>query len=503
MEPGEPPTLSLITTGINGLDNVLEGGFTPHRLYLISGNPGSGKTTLALSLLIAGAAQGQRCLYVTLSESREEVRHVARSHGWDLDAWSNFEICEVVASEGILDQEAQFTMFHPAEVELTETTKSVLVEVERVKPTLVVFDSLSELRLLAQGSLRYRRQILALKQYFTGRKATVFLLDDGTSEPTDMHLQSIAHGVIHLEQLAPEYGAERRRMRVIKMRGRSYRGGYHDFIIQTGGLQVFPRLVASEHHEEYAEEDVSSGLERLDLLLGGGLRRGTNTLVLGPAGTGKSTLATQFVHAATERGEHAVIFTFEEGLDTLLARAEALGIGLDDSIASGRAAIQLINPAELSPGEFAHRVRKAVEVDGAKVVVIDSLNGYLNAMPEERFLIVQLHELLSYLGQQGVVTILVMAQHGLLGSQMMTPVDASYLADTVILLRFFETHGEVRQAISVVKKRSGPHERTIRDLSTIEGHLTLGEPLRGYHGILNGTPWESDVPPQTVTSATQ
>lgn len=502
MEPDESPTPSLITTGIEGLDNILEGGFTPHRLYLISGNPGSGKTTLALSLLIAGAARGERCLYVTLSESREEVRHVARSHGWDLDAAATFEICEVTASEDILDQEAPFTMFHPAEVELTETTKSVLAEVERVRPTLVVFDSLSELRLLAQGSLRYRRQILALKQYFTGRKATVFLLDDGTSEPTDMHLQSIAHGVIHLEQLAPEYGAERRRMRVVKMRGRRYRGGYHDFIIQTGGLRVFPRLVAAEHHDDFSAEDVSSGLERLDLLLGGGLRRGTNTLVLGPAGTGKSTLATQFVHAATQRGEHAAIFTFEEGLDTLLARTEALGIGLSDSIADGKVSIQLINPAELSPGEFAHRVRNAVEEEGARMVVIDSLNGYLNAMPEERFLIIQLHELLSYLGQRGVVTILVMAQHGLIG-QVMTPVDASYLADTVILMRFFETHGEVRQAISVVKKRSGRHERTIRDLSTTEGRLALGEPLRGFHGVLNGTPWESDAPPQTATRRTE
>lgn len=500
MEPGEPPTPSLISTGIEGLDNVLEGGFTPHRLYLISGNPGSGKTTLALSLLIAGAARGERCLYVTLSESREEVRHVAKSHGWDLDAAATFEICEVTASEDILDQEAQFTMFHPAEVELTETTKSVLAEVERVRPTLVVFDSLSELRLLAQGSLRYRRQILALKQYFTGRKATIFLLDDGTSEPTDMHLQSIAHGVIQLEQLAPEYGAERRRMRVVKMRGRRYRGGYHDFIIQTGGLQVFPRLVAAEHHNDYEAEDVSSGLERLDLLLGGGLGRGTNTLILGPAGTGKSTIATQFVHAAIQRGERAAIFTFEEGLDTLLARTEALGIGLSDSIASGKVSIQLINPAELSPGEFAHRVRNAVEAEGAKVVVIDSLNGYLNAMPEERFLIIQLHELLTYLGQRGVVTILVMAQHGLIG-QVMTPVDASYLADTVILLRYFETHGELRQAISVVKKRSGLHERTIRDLSTAGGRLTLGEPLSGFHGVLNGTPWESDAPPQTATPA--
>lgn len=492
-EPLSPP---LVTTGIEGLDDILEGGFTPNRLYLISGNPGSGKTTLALRLLIAGAQAGSKALYITLSESAVEIKMMALSHGWDLESIENLEICEVTATEDILDQDAQFTMFHPAEVELTETTKAVLAEVERVKPTLVVFDSLSEMRLLAQGSLRYRRQILALKQYFAGRKCTVFLLDDGTSEPSDMHLQSIAHGVINLEQLAPEYGAERRRLRVLKIRGRSYRGGYHDFIIRRGGLTVFPRLVASEHHDEFPAEDISSGLPKLDSLLGGGLRRGTNSLLLGPAGAGKSTIMTQFVYtSAMERGENAAIFTFEESLSTLLARSEALGIGLEEGIENGKITVQLINPAELSPGEFAQRVRNAVEIDGAKMVVIDSLNGYLNAMPEERFLIIQLHELLSYLGQRGVVTILVMAQHGLLGNHMLTPVDASYLADTVILLRFFEIHGEVRQAISVVKKRSGPHERTIRDISTSEGRLALGEPLRGFHGVLGGSPWESDFQP--------
>jgi len=491
-EKQKPSPPSLMSTGIEGLDDILEGGFTPHRLYLVSGNPGSGKTTMALRMLITGVAAGETALYVTLSETATEIRDASLSHGWDLEG---LEICELTATEDLLDRDSQYTMFHPSEVELTETTKAVLSEVDRINPSLVVFDSLSEMRLLAQGSLRYRRQILALKHYFIGRKCTVFLLDDGTSEPNDMQLQSIAHGVINLEQLAPEYGAERRRLRVLKMRGRRYRGGYHDFIIESGGLRVFPRLVASEHLTEFPYEDVSSGLPKLDALLGGGLGRGTNTLLLGPAGAGKSTIMTQFVHtSAMERGENAAVFTFEENLSTLMARSKQLGIDLQEGVDAGMITVQQINPAELSPGEFAHRVRASVEVAGAKLVVIDSLNGYLNAMPEERFLIIQLHELLTYLGQRGVVTILIMAQHGLLGNQMMSPVDASYLADTVILMRFFEIHGEVRQVISVVKKRSGAHERTIREFSTSSHTISLGEPLSQFHGVLSGIPWESSSP---------
>lgn len=480
-----PPPSKLVPTGVPGLDDVLAGGLTPHRVYLIEGNPGSGKTTLALQLLMRGAEDGKRVLYVTLSESAEEIVETGISHGWDL---SKVEVFELIAKEEVLEPDEQFTMFHPSEVELSETTKAILEEVERVQPQIVVFDSLSEMRLLAQGSLRYRRQILALKQYFSGRKCTVLMLDDRTSEISDMHLQSIAHGVISLEQLSPEYGAERRRLRIIKMRGRKYRGGYHDFTIVPGGLLVFPRLVAAEHQEAFPHEALKSGLAGLDQLIGGGLERGTNTLLMGPAGAGKSSLVLQYLSQATTAGLPAAMFTFEENLMTLFFRAKRLGVDLEPAVDSGLLKIRQVDPAELSPGEFVHHVRQAVEVDGAKLVVIDSLNGFLNAMPEERFLIIQLHELLSYLSQRGVITILVVAQHGVLGSNVQTPVDASYLADTVILLRFFEADGEVRQAISVVKKRSGAHERTIRELRMENAGISVGEPLRGFSGILSGQP---------------
>jgi circadian clock protein KaiC len=481
-DPGPVP--AIVATGVDGLDDILGGGLPPNRLYLIEGNPGSGKTTLALQFLLEGQRHGERGLYVTLSETKDELHAVAHSHGWSLD---EIAVCELIPSEDSLRPDTQPRMFHPSEVELSETTQAVLAEVERAKPTRVVFDSLSEMRLLAQNPLRYRRQILALKQFFIGRQCTVLLLDDRTSEETDLQLQSLAHGVVSLEHLAPEYGAERRRLRVMKMRGMWFRGGYHDFLIRRGGLAVFPRLVAAEHHRPFDRGAAPSGVAALDALLGGGLDRGTSALLMGPAGSGKSSIATQYVVAAAARGEKAAVFAFDESLGTLLARSAGLGMGLRAHLDAGRVRVQQVDPAELSPGEFAHAVRSAVEQGGARVVVIDSLNGYLNAMPEERFLTIQLHELLTYLGQQGVVTLLVVAQHGLFGN-MQAPVDTSYLADAVVLLRYFEAQGRIRRAISVVKKRSGAHEETLRELRMGPAGLIVGEPLEGFQGILTGTP---------------
>jgi circadian clock protein KaiC len=474
-----------VATGVEGLDDILGGGLTPNRLYLVEGDPGSGKTTLALQFLLEGRRLGEAGLYVTLSETKDELASVAKSHGWTLDG---IHICELIPAEESLLPEAQSRMFHPSEVELSETTQAVLQEVERIRPVRVVFDSLSEMRLLAQNPLRYRRQILALKQFFSGRKCTVLLLDDRTSEEADLQLHSLAHGVITLQQLAPEYGAERRRLRIVKLRGMKFRGGFHDFVIVTGGLEIYPRLVASEHRGTFQTGQLASGVVAVDSLLGGGFDRGTSVLLMGPAGSGKSSLAMQYVHAAAQRGEHSMVYTFDESMNTLLTRMKGLGFDLQPHLDSGLLRIQQIDPAELSPGEFGHLVRQAVERDGAKIVVIDSLNGYLNAMPEERFLTIQLHELLTYLGQRGVVTMLVVAQHGLLGFGMQTPVDASYLADSVILFRYFEAQGRLRRAISVVKKRSGAHEDTLRELKLTSQGLWVGEPLTEYHGVLTGTP---------------
>ncbi len=481
-------------TGTAGLDQVLEGGLTPNRLYLIEGDPGAGKTTLALSFLVEGAKQGEVGLYVTLSETKEEVMSVAESHGWSLDP---IHIIELVASDQALTPDSQYTMFHPSETELGETTKAVLDEVERVKPSRVVFDSLSELRLLAQNPLRYRRQILALKQFVAGRSCTVLFLDDLSSNSSDLQVRSIAHGVITLEQLSPEYGSERRRLRIVKLRGRTYRGGYHDFRIVKGGLDVYPRLVAAEHHLPFKREQVFSGVKMLDDLLGGGLDRGTSTLILGPAGSGKSSVAIQYAVAAAKRGENATLFTFDESAGTLLGRTEALGIDLKGQIVSDRVTIQQVDPAEMPPGEFVQAVRRQVEERNARVVIIDSLNGYINAMPEERFLTIQLHELLTYLGQRGVTTILVVAQHGLVGSSMQSPVDVSYLADSVILTRYFELNGRVKKAISVVKKRSGSHEEAIRELWLAPGGIHVGAPLEKLRGVLTGVPTlDRDVLPE-------
>jgi circadian clock protein KaiC len=474
-----------VGTGISSLDSVLAGGLTRNRLYLCEGVPGSGKTTLSLQFLREGIRLGESVLYVTLSETEQELQEVAKSHGWSLEGMS---IRELVPSESVLKPEEQYTMFHPADVELSETTKTILADVEKIKPTRIVFDSLSELRLLAGSPLRYRRQILALKQFFAGRNCTVMLLDDLTSSDRDLQVQSIAHGVILLEQLNPEYGAERRRLRIVKFRGVKFRGGYHDYTIIRGGLEVFPRLVAAEHRKAVHQERLSSGLPALDSLLGGGIERGTSTLIVGAPGTGKSTLAAKFAAAAAERGQRAAMFIFDEIESTLLSRAAGLGIELAKHVDAGRISIQQVDPAELSPGEFAHAIRKAVDVDKASVVVIDSLNGYLNAMPDEKYLVIQLHELLAYLGQLGVATLMIGAHQGLIGIQMNSPVDATYLADAVVMLRYFEAQGEIRQAISVVKKRGGEHERTIREFSLRKGKISVGEPLSEFRGVLTGVP---------------
>ncbi|HEY4319928.1 MAG TPA: ATPase domain-containing protein [Gemmatimonadales bacterium] len=478
-----------LPVGIPGLDDILRGGLSPNCLYLVSGSPGSGKTTLAMQFLLEGARRGERSLYITLSESRREIEKVARSHGWDL---SGIRICELIPSENALSGDALLTVFNPSELELAETTEAMIAAVEEYQPQRVVIDSLSELRLVAQSSLRYRRQILSLKQFLAGKDCTVLLLDDGTSESGDGQLESIAHGVVTLEQLANQYGAERRRLRILKMRGVQFRGGYHDFVIRRGGLDVFPRLVASEHVTEVIDGDLPSGNAGLDALLCGGIPLGTSTLLLGPAGTGKSTIATQFAVSAAMRGERAAMYVFDENIGTFRTRSRKLGIPVESHIASGMLTVQQVDPAELSSGEFAAIVRRAVDgTDAAgvpaRVIVVDSLNGYLNAMPEEKFLTAQLHELLSYLGQQGVVTLMTVTQAGMVGS-MQSPVDTTYLADNVILFRYFEARGMVRRAISVVKKRSGEHELTIRELTVTGAGMTIGEPLEQFQGILTGVP---------------
>ncbi|MET4174425.1 circadian clock protein KaiC [Bradyrhizobium sp. LA2.1] len=485
-----PRELSRISTGSAGLDDILGGGFDANRMYLYEGQPGTGKTTIALQFLLRGVRDGERVLYISLSETKRELDVVAQRHGWTLDG---IDIFELVPPETTLDPERELTVFHPAEMELSETTGLIFREVERVNPNRVVLDSLSELRLLAQNPLRYRRQVLALKHFFTNRNCTVVLLDDLSSSQDDLQLHSIAHGVVMLEQVAIDYGAERRRLRVIKMRGIRFRGGFHDFTIERGGLQIFPRLVAAEHHKTFVGDFTPSGNAELDQLLGGGLERGTNALLIGAAGVGKSSVALTYAIAAAERGEHAVFFAFDEGRGTVEARARTLGLHLQEHVDSGLVRFQQIDPAELSPGEFAANVRKSVEADNARLVIIDSLNGYLAAMPDERFLILQMHELLSYLGQQGVLTILVLAQHGLVGP-MDTPLDISYLSDSVVMLRYFEVGGTVRRALSVVKKRSGRHEHTIREFRLSSAGITLGPPLREFSGIFSGNPHYTGAP---------
>ena len=481
---GVPGAEHRISTGNRGLDDILGGGLDANRMYLYEGRPGTGKTTLALEFLLEGAKRGEKVLYITLSETAAELDLVARRHGWSLEG---IDVFELVPPETTLDPDREITVLHPVEVELGETTKLILDRVSALNPTRLVIDSLSELRLLAQSSLRYRRQVLALKHFFSSRRCVVVLLDDMTSHDNDLQLHSISHGVVLLEQLAIDYGAERRRVRVVKMRGIPFRGGFHDFTIETGGLEIYPRLVASEHHTPFLGDYTPSGIDGLDQLLGGGLERGTNALLIGAAGVGKSSLALTYAIAAAGRGERSVFFAFDEGRATIEARAHALGMDLSSAMESGLIRFQQIDPAEMSPGEFGANVQRSVEQDNVRVVVIDSLNGYLNAMPDGRFLILQMHELLSYLSQQGVLTILVLAQHGLMGP-METPLDISYLSDAVIMLRYFEHEGCVRRAMSMVKKRSGRHEQTIREFQITGGGLAVGPPLTGFKGIFTGTP---------------
>lgn len=477
-------TNSLISTGVPGLDDILCGGLTRERLYLVEGQPGSGKTTFGLQFLVEGVKQGERVLYISLAESAVELRAVAASHGLSMDG---IHIHEVIPTESMLDPKEQYTMFHPSEVELGSTTQEILAAVESLKPSRVVLDSLSELQLLADNALRYRRQVLAYKQFFASRSCTVLLLDDRTASNADLQVHSIAHAVITLEQKAQEYGIDRRRIRIGKYRGVNFRAGLHDYAIVHGGLIVYPRLVASTSRVSVHRQQFVSGLAELDKLLGGGVEEGTSTLISGPPGTGKSSLAAQFVSAAVERGERAAMFIFEESANNLVNRTEGLGMKLKQALENGQLTIQQIDPAELPPGEFAHNVCSAAE-QGAKVVVIDSLNGYLNATPDERFLTTHLHELLTWLGQRGVVTILVGVHQGIIGGNSTASVDASYLADNVLLLRHYEADGEVRQAVSVFKKRGGPHERTLRAFTMSSKGIRVGPVLRQFHGILTGVP---------------
>lgn len=489
MEQGKQSAL-LAPTGTAGLDQILGGGLPANRVYLVEGIPGSGKTTLAMQFLMEGVRRGQKCLYITLSETEEELQAVANSHGWSLDG---IHIHESTPGGDQLDPDSQYTMFHPSEVELGSTTRDILDVVERLDPDRVVFDSLAEVRLLAGAVLRFRRQVLALKQFFNGRKSTVLLIDESHVGDGGLHVHTIVHGVLTLEQLRPEYGGDRQRLRISKLRGLRYAAGYHDYRIETGGVRVFPRLVAAEHRRGADPVVVPSGSSNLDTLLGGGIDSGTSTLLIGPAGTGKSTLAMQFAITAARRGERVVFFVFDESVRSVTIRARGVGFPIDEYLADGTIQVRSVDPGELSPGEFITRIRAAVEGGGARMVVIDSLNGYINAMPEERFVLVQLHELLAYLGQLDVTTLLVSAQQGLIGP-MRSTIDVSYLADNVLLLRYFEARGAVRQAISVLKKRTGIHERSIRELRIAGDGLHISDPLKQFRGILTGTPQEDPEP---------
>lgn len=478
-----PATSPRTSTGIPGLDDILCGGLSRNRVYLVEGSPGAGKTTLALQFLMEGARRNESGLYITLSETVEELHEIAVSHGWKLDGIALFELI----NDAGLDAGSEQSILHPSEVELGETTRSVIREVERISPSRVVFDSLSELRLLAQNPLRYRRQILALKNYFATRKCTVVLLDDKTSGPADLQLHSIAHGVITLEQTTQEFGKERRRLNVVKMRGIKYRGGFHDFVLDTGGITVFPRLVAAEYGREFSAVPQSTGNPELDDMLGGGLIPGTSTLIVGPSGIGKTTLAMRAILSALERGERTSFYLFDEGLTTLFARSTALGMDIRPYVKSGQLYIHHIDPAELAPGEFAQMLRDAVEKQDVTTVGIDSLNAYLQAMPGEKYLTLQMHELLTYLNQQGTTTLLVLGQHGMIG-EVRSDIDLSYLSDSTILMRFFEANSALRRAITVIKSRTNHHSQSIYEIRIGKFGVAIGDPLLGFEGVLTGLP---------------
>ncbi|MGA3347484.1 MAG: ATPase domain-containing protein [Candidatus Sulfotelmatobacter sp.] len=474
-----------IGSGCSGLDTILNGGFPRGRIYLVEGDPGAGKTTLALQFMCEGLAKGESTLYITLSESRSDLLHAARSHGLSID---NVEIIELLPNENDLLPEQQYTVFHPAEVELSDRMQRIVKEFQRVRPERMVIDALSELRMLAKDPLRYRRQILSMKDFMAEQKCTVFLLDDRTSRDSDLQLHSIVHGVVSMNKVPREYGKTRRQIEIVKLRGTPYREGFHDYAIVTGGVIVFPRLVAADSRAEQLSEPVSSGIPELDSLTGGGLDRGTSTLLVGPAGCGKTSLAMQWAATAANRGESCSFFTFEEAPATMMTRAAGLGIDIRPYIKSGTMSVQRVDPAEMSPGELVAAVQHQVENQNVRMIVLDSLNGYLQSMPGEQFLAVHLHELLAYLGNRGVLTIMVLAQAGTPGTPLQTAVDVSYLADNILLLRYFETNGEVRQAISTIKRRSGSHERTIRQLTLGPERIHIGRPLNDFQGVLTGTP---------------